>query len=685
MNKKLLGLTVIAQFAVTVAMGQIDLNGRLKHYIIPAEVHDQESHVHVEDHADLLKKFPEDSIRQSLSTRGVEKWEADIYITRLKKEYINKQLKKGRYAADFEYEAAKAPTMPPCTNLDFETGDFTGWTGYTGLNSSSSTGPLQTLTAGIQSTIQDAPLSDANARHTIMSVGGGNDPCGGFPVVAPGGNYSVRLGGTTPNQQGEILEQTFTVSPSSTNITYQYAVVLEDPAHSLSEQPYFRIEVLDQNGNPLDTCVQYFVTASGSIPGFQTCNGSVRYKPWTPVSIDLSAYIGQDVTIRFTVAGCTLGGHYGYAYIDASCSQLAVALHFCPGNPTVVLSAPGGFVAYQWFDGNNNPIPGATSQTYTIPNAVVGTSYSVQMTAVTNCISSLFFTLQYTDIYSPITVTNIDCWGAGNGQVSTAGNSGVPPYTYQWSNGPTTQTQTNLGPGMYTVTTTDSLGCQVIDTAYVVEPPRLDTSLITYSFCPGDEEVTFVAPPGYATYTWTVPPGVTIVSGQNTASIICTGIVLGQEISCVYQSPPACAWYDSIFVGLIPPAVVFNPDSTNNVFTPNGDGFNDLFFPYSDHTVTAGFNQALPLQQQPPKPNGDPTTFNFNYLYIGTYELHVYDRWGMEVYSTNEISAGWDGKVNSSSKEANPGVYYWIAKMTSRCKEDQTPVESTGFVHLIRD
>ena len=677
----------MAQFAVAAAFGQIDLNGKVKIYGIPADKHDHDKIQQQEDNSELLKGFTaiEDSVRAALHQRGTEQWEIDLHVSVLKKEFLDKKLGRGIYADGPLEPADHTPVvMPPCTNLDFETGDFTGWSGFIGDNQTSSFGPLNNQVSGIVSTTQNAALSDATARHTIMTVAGGTDPCGGFPVVAPGGQYSVRLGGTTPNYQGEILEQTFTVSPSSTNVTYQYAVVLNDGGHAPADQPYFKIEVLDQNGIVIDTCVQYYVTAGGSIPGFLPCVAPTSYKPWTIVSIDLSAQVNQDVTIRFTVAGCTQSGHYGYAYIDAACSQLAVALNFCPGNPTVVLTAPSGFVSYQWVDGSGNPIPGATGQTYTIPNATVGTNFSVEMTAVTNCVSILTFTLQYTDIYSPITTTNIDCWGASNGQVSTLGNSGVPPYTYQWNNGPTSPTQANLPPGMYVVTTTDSLGCQVIDTAYVVEPPRLDTSAIVYSFCPGDQEVTFVAPPGYSIYTWTVPSGVTIIAGQNTSTIIVTGAALGQEISCVYQTPPACAIYDSIFVGLIPPTVVFNPDSTNNVFTPNGDGFNDYFFPYFDYTVTQGWNQLLPVSQQLPQPNGDPTTYDFERMYIGTYELHVYDRWGMEVYTTNEISAGWDGKVNSNSKEANPGVYYWIAKMTSRCKEDQTPVESTGFVHLIR-
>ncbi len=674
MKRQVLCLTLAAQLAAGIAFAQIPQR-TTRIYKIPAKEH---KHEHAEEMilAEALVGFNEDSIRKALKAKGTEQWEIDLHVQVVKEDYADRKLKRGIYAEGTgRGQGITKMVMPPCTNLDFETGDFTGWSGAIGDNQTSSFGPLDNQIPGFVSNGTNAALGDATARHTIMDVLGGTDPCGGFPVVAPGGQYSVRLGGTTPNYQGEIMEQTFTVNSSSTNITYQYAVVLNDGGHAPADQPYFKIEVLDQNGQIIDTCVQYMVTAGGSVPGFVQCQPSVFYKPWTIVSIDLSAQIGNDVTIRFTVAGCTQSGHYGYAYIDAACSALAVSLNFCPGNPTVVLTAPSGFVGYQWLDGNGNPIAGATNQTYTIPNATVGTSFTAQMTSVTGCVTSLTFNLAYTLIYSPITTTNVDCWGAANGQLVTAGNSGVPPYTYLWSTGATSPTISALGPGMYTVTTTDSLGCQVIDTAFVTEPPRLDTSAITYTFCPGDPEVTFTAPQGYNLYQWYGPDGLPIAGATTNTITVTTGVTLGDEFSCVYSTPPGCEIYDSVIVGIIPPGIIYQADSVTNVFTPNGDFLNDIFYPFYDHTVAAN----VPVQ-----PASAPA-FDFTKMYIGTYELRVYDRWGREVFLSNQVDFGWNGQIRSDGKDATPGVYFWVAKMTSRCLEDQTPTEVTGFVHLIKN
>jgi hypothetical protein len=36
--------------------------------------------------------------------------------------------------------------------------------------------------------------------------------------------------------------------------------------------------------------------------------------------VDLSAWIGQTITINSWTADCGYGGHFGYAYIDATCN-----------------------------------------------------------------------------------------------------------------------------------------------------------------------------------------------------------------------------------------------------------------------------------------------------------------------------------------------------------------------------
>lgn len=272
-----------------------------------------------------------------------------------------------------------------CTNIDFEMGNFTGWTGNTGYCC-----PVVTPNNGI-----------VTGRHTIMS-GPGFDPntCGTVPVVYPGGGtYSARLGNDGSSSQAERLTYTFLVSPNSSLFIYRYAVVLEDPAHNPTEQPRFEIKVLNSLGTVIDpVCGFYSVVASGTIPGFQSC-GSIRYKNWTTVGIDLSLFIGQNISIEFSTGDCGLGAHFGYAYIEAFCSPLQITGSFCSNSTTpAVLTAPEGFT-YQWSTGE-------TSQDIIVVNPTPGSVYSVVITSVTGCQATLSTQLFATVVNADFNVTS---------------------------------------------------------------------------------------------------------------------------------------------------------------------------------------------------------------------------------------------------------------------------------------
>jgi len=611
--------------------------------------------------------------------------EANNQLNLAKRDYIDQKFALGRYAPGYAESVItqKNPVFPvsSCNNVDFETGDFTGWAGAIGDNMTSSLGPLDNIVNGIVSTTVNAPLTDGLARHTIVTNAFGLDPMGNFPVIPPvgGGTYAARLGGQTPNYQGEILEQNITVSPSSTQFSYQYAVVLNSGGHPDYQQPYFKIEVLDPQGQPISPCTQLYVAAgtNSANDGFfaSPSDPMTYYKPWTTVNFDLTAYIAQNVTIRFTVAGCTQSGHYGYAYIDCSCSQLAASVHFCPGNTNLFLTAPTGYSGYQWLDPNHTPINGATNDTLIVNNPTVGDTFFVYLTSAldTSCHNTLPVVLQYTPVYPNAAATDVGCWGYTNGTLTASGSNGSPPYTYLWNTVPpqTSANVNNVGAGTYIVQLRDSLGCADYDTVTVHEPARLDTSDIMYAFCPGDPTIYLSAPAGYTNYTWIGPNGDTIPNGVPSNVISVNWPTLGSEYSVVLWSPPACPVYDSIILNLNPPSNFFNPDSTVNVFTPNGDLKNDVFYPYYDYSVS---RQAAVA--------GQPA-YDFVSLYIATYEIHIYDRWGNEVFYSNDYNFGWDGTVKNG-KKCTEGVYYWVCTMTSRCKVDQTPIVSKGFVHLLR-
>lgn len=78
---------------------------------------------------------------------------------------------------------------------------------------------------------------------------------------------------------------------------------------------------------------------------------------------------------------------------------------------------------------------------------------------------------------------HITCYdGSGTppntGQLTAEPSGGVEPYTYQWLNGGTDATISNLGPGIYDVTVTDAEGCQITLRGTVIVKESADPELI---------------------------------------------------------------------------------------------------------------------------------------------------------------------------------------------------------------
>lgn len=316
---------------------------------------------------------------------------------------------------------AYAQPASSCPNVGFDDGNFSNWAGGTGYCC-----PI---------TINNTDF--AATRHTVMG-GTGTDPNtdGAITVVAPGGGpYSARLGNNSTSAQAERLAYTMVVDASNALFVYRYAVVMEDPSHSPSDQPRFEIRMFDENDQSID-CGMYNVYASSNIPGFVTINNqfneTVVYKDWTTVGMDLTSYIGQSVTIEFSTGDCDLGAHYGYAYIDCYCSPLSISSDFCPGLVTTTLTAPVGFSAYEWTDAQGTVLGTASSLTVTAP--AEGDQYTCVLTSVTGCEASISTTLTPSIVASGYGQVG-DCMNAVQFHDNSSVTSGPPITSWHWDFG----------------------------------------------------------------------------------------------------------------------------------------------------------------------------------------------------------------------------------------------------------
>lgn len=386
-------------------------------------------------------------------------------------------------------------------NIDFELGNFTNWVGQTGDCCSTP----QVFTPGIVA-----------GRHTIMTGPGGDPNVPMVPMVSPnGGTYSVRLGNDQTGGEVDILSTTFMVTPLNTSFYYEYAVILQSPSgHPPADMPKFQIEIRDGNGQ-LVNCGQYLVTAGQGVPGFlkyanpNSTWDTIEYKPWSGVNVDLSGYIGQMITVEFRTEDCYYYGHYGYAYIDLTCTgKLATIGALCQGDSVFQLVAPSGFASYMWQPG------GFTGQSLNVANASPGQIYTVELTPFgnPNCKSYLSDTVDI--LLYETTATVSSCPGMPDGTATVSLLNDLPSkFTYAWNTNPvqTAMTATGLVAGQYIITITNSTGCLMYDTIQVVDLPLMQLvasfdSTTCYGGSDGQGHVQVIGGHGNNRYAWSTTP-----------------------------------------------------------------------------------------------------------------------------------------------------------------------------------
>ena len=107
-------------------------------------------------------------------------------------------------------------------------------------------------------------------------------------------------------------------------------------------------------------------------------------------------------------------------------------------------------------------------------------NYTVSVTDANGCqLAEENITLTQPDAPHTIdssTIQNISCFGAADGSIDITVSGGTGVYTYQWSNGASSEDLSNVAPGTYTVTITDANQCSTLEQYTVTEPALLVAS-----------------------------------------------------------------------------------------------------------------------------------------------------------------------------------------------------------------
>jgi gliding motility-associated-like protein len=268
---------------------------------------------------------------------------------------------------------------PP--NINFENGNFSNWLCYIGRVDSVGNTNVTTM-------IPATPVAPVNNRHTIVPKATPSllDFYGLFPTNPPdGSNFAVKLGNTSVGAEAERIRYTIRVPVNDTNfsIKYDYAVVFENPGHTLWTQPRFNAKILDSATNTYITCASFEYIATSGLPGFQvsTVSSSVLFKPWSSVFVSMRGYAGRTLYLEFTTTDCVRKGHWGYAYVDVQsvCGQAIEMQYNCTFPNITTLTGPPGFQTYNWWNQNFTTLIG-TGQTITLnPGPVVNTVMWLEM------------------------------------------------------------------------------------------------------------------------------------------------------------------------------------------------------------------------------------------------------------------------------------------------------------------
>jgi gliding motility-associated-like protein len=210
------------------------------------------------------------------------------------------------------------------------------------------------------------------------------------------------------------------------------------------------------------------------------------------------------------------------------------------------------------------------------------------------------------------TVTDVSCFGANDGSISVNPGGGFTPYTYVWDDGPLTQNRSNLGGGTYTVTMTNTLGCDSVLSFVVNEP-----ALLTVNISDSSDVSCFGVADGSARATingGNLPYTIQWSDAANTSLDSVNGLSGGTYYISVTDAQ-SCFAIDSVMIDE-PDSLVVNINSANNLSCFNaGDGSASIQIQGGVHPYS--------IQWDDP---GNSTTDSIFNLAAGRYNVIVSDQ-----------------------------------------------------------
>jgi gliding motility-associated-like protein len=291
--------------------------------------------------------------------------------------------------------------------------------------------------------------------------------------------------------------------------------------------------------------------------------------------------------------------------------------------------------------------------------------------------------------------------------------------TYLWNDGTGTQTFTAFGVGTYWVTVTDSCGGTQTDTVHITLSPQptLDLGADRVICLHMAAQLGFTSPDSFTSYQWNPSTGLSCDH--------CPNPIANPPVSTMYHliasTAQGCIATDSVEVLIEENAPLSISVTVTDATCEDGGivqlgtvvGGSDLVWynfnhqGFSHNTMYSGLQGGVyPLTVQNGgggcefdtvvgikgedytvyipnsfTPNGD--TYNTQWYILGNciaeLECRIFNRWGQEIFTFDDIDEGWDGKYEG--KPVPDGVYTYVVRLVYG-NEDVKLL--TGFITVLR-
>lgn len=404
------------------------------------------------------------------------------------------------------------------------------------------------------------------------------------------------------------------------------------------------------------------------VPGI----GTLSSFSWTPGSLSgTSITISPTTTTTYLVTGTNALGCSTTSQITINVQAIpgapvSAAVAVCHGaNAILTISSPDPSLSYRWYNTLSGGTPMATANSISVTNVTSAATYYVEAVSSAGCVST---------VRTPV-VLSVNAIPAAALLADTAvcpvtdavlrvRNTLDPSITYNWYSSLTGGAPVSTG---YTftivgVSAPSTWFVEAVSTAGCVSTPRdrIAVSLIAPLVAPvvsidtiSFSSLSFSWPPvaGAIGYLVSTNAGSTYLppsSGANGTRHVISGLPGNTSVTLLVKAtgPNSCQTSAAslpVTATTLSTREIFVP----NVFTPNGDGKNDILKVYGN--------------------------------YIRSVDFRIFNQWGQLIFSSTDAMMGWDGKYKGQLQPV--GVYTYTLKLV---RQDGTTVSKTGAVNLIQ-